>query len=129
MAHNECECRCAEKHRQEQERHNKRKRPACNQHGEIADEYRAYECNLALEHWESGFAELVHSRDYLIAADSLVISGTAVIPKPGDRIEELLNGQTLVHDVMSPDQGKPCWRYSDPYRRTMRIHTKQTEVN
>ena len=78
---------------------------------------------------DSGFAELVHSRDYLIAADTLVISGTAVIPKPGDRIEELLNGQTLVHDVMSPDQGKPCWRYSDPYRRTMRIHTKQTEVN
>ena len=78
---------------------------------------------------DSGFAELVHSRDYLIAADALVIAGTAVVPKPGDRIEEVLNGQTLVHDVMSPDQGKPCWRYSDPYRRTVRIHTKQSEVN
>lgn len=77
---------------------------------------------------ESGLVELVHSRDYLIAADSLVLNDAAVLPRPGDQIVEGLNGQTLTHEVMCPDRNKPCWRYSDPYRRCLRIYTKQIEV-
>lgn len=77
---------------------------------------------------DSGFVELVHSRDYLIATEALVLDSATVLPKSGDRIEEVLNGQALTHEVMCPDRSKPCWRFSDPYRRCIRIHTKQIEV-
>ena len=63
------------------------------------------------------------SRDYLIAAADLVLDGSQVEPQRGDRIEEVLGGQTLTYEVMAPGQ-EPPWRYSDPYRTTLRIHTK-----
>jgi len=30
---------------------------------------------------------------------------------------------TFIYEVMAPGN-EPPWRYSDPYRRTLRIHTK-----
>jgi len=65
----------------------------------------------------------IESRDFLIAAADLVLGGTAVLPKPGDRITEA--GSTSIHEyeVMAPG-GEPAWRYSDPQRLTLRIHTK-----
>ena len=63
-------------------------------------------------------------RDYLIAADDLVLSGQRVLPEAGDRIEESDGDQVFIYEVMGPGGGEPDWRYSDPYRRTLRIHTK-----
>lgn len=70
---------------------------------------------------DSGFGlERVETRDYLIPADSLILAGTTVLPERGDRIQE----GDFVYEVMSPARDKPPWRYSDPFRNTLRIHTK-----
>jgi len=63
-------------------------------------------------------------RDYLIAADDLALNGQRVLPEAGDRIEETDGDRVFVYEVMGPGGGEPDWRYSDPYRRTLRIHTK-----
>ena len=56
-------------------------------------------------------------RDFLILADDLVLAGVTVTPKPGDRVRETHGDQTLIFEVID-------WRYSDPYRQTLRIETK-----
>lgn len=56
-------------------------------------------------------------RDFLILAADLVLGGVNVTPKPGDRVRETHGAQTLVFEVID-------WRYSDPYRQTLRIATK-----
>ncbi|MEZ6099984.1 MAG: hypothetical protein R3E01_13530 [Pirellulaceae bacterium] len=62
-------------------------------------------------------------RDYLIDAPKLVLAGEAVLPKPGDRIKEVEGGHTYIYEAMAI-AGEPCWRYSDPFRLKLRIHTK-----
>jgi hypothetical protein len=74
-----------------------------------------------------GVIETFQSRDFLIAAAGLVLDDQAVLPEPGDRITETQGEQTFVYEVMAPGN-EPCWRYSDVYRQTLRIHTKQVGV-
>jgi hypothetical protein len=62
-------------------------------------------------------------RDYLIDSVELVLAGIEVLPERGDRIEETQEGSRFVYEVM-PIGKEPHWRYSDPYRKTLRIHTK-----
>ena len=66
-------------------------------------------------------------RDFLISAADLMLAGTAVLPERGDRISETQGTKTLVYEVMAPG-GEPPWRWSDPHRKVLRIHTKQVEV-
>ena len=75
----------------------------------------------------SGAVVQWESRDFLIAAVDLVLAGEVVEPLPGDRIRETQDGKVYVYEVMAPGK-EPCWRYSDPYRRTLRVHTKQEDV-
>ncbi len=63
-------------------------------------------------------------RDYLIRTADLVLAGEPTLPQRGDRIRETQDGKVFVHEVMGPGGNEPDWRYSDPYRRTLRIHTK-----
>lgn len=72
-----------------------------------------------------GRIQRVESRDYLIAAADLVLDGTVVTPERGDEIVESADGQDLIYEVMAP-AGEPEWRWSDPYRSCLRIHTKHT---
>jgi glycerophosphoryl diester phosphodiesterase len=72
----------------------------------------------------SGAVVQWESRDFLIAAVDLVLAGEIVEPLPGDQIKEAAGGKVLVYVVMGPGK-EPCWRWSDPYRRTLRVHTKQ----
>lgn len=74
---------------------------------DVADDYGV------VQHWES--------RDYLVLAEDLADFG---LPERGDQIIEVVGGQTLVYEVMAPG-GETPWRWSDPYHRTLRIHTKQ----
>ena len=74
-----------------------------------------------------GAIERFESRDFLIAAAELALNGTPFEPQAGDLIAETVGQQTLVYEVLAPGK-EPCWRYSDPYRRTLRIHTKQVDV-
>jgi len=72
---------------------------------------------------EYGVVHRIESRDYLVAAADLMLGGEAVTPKAGDRITETGEARVHEYEVMSPGD-EPAWRYSDPQRRTLRIHTK-----
>ena len=78
---------------------------------------------------DDGLGVLVRteSRDYLILAEHLVLDGQPTLPQRGDRVRETEAGQTVVYEVMAPGK-EPPWRYSDPYRKTLRIHTKQVDT-
>lgn len=69
----------------------------------------------------------VESRDYLIRAAHLVLNGVTELPKRGDQIHEMQDGVIFIYEVMGPGD-EPHFRYSDPYRRTLRIHTKQVDA-
>jgi hypothetical protein len=66
-------------------------------------------------------------RDYLIDTADLVLAGEQTLPAKGDRIAEIDAGQKHTYEVL-PLGGEQHWRYSDPYRRTLRIHTKLIET-
>jgi len=67
------------------------------------------------------------SRDFLIRTQDLVLEGQATLPQRGDRISETTaDGTVYVHEVLGPGS-EPAWRYSDPGRRTLRVHTKQID--
>jgi len=74
-----------------------------------------------------GIVQKVESRDYLIQATDLILSGGAVLPQRGDRIRETQGGKTFVYEVMAPGK-EPPWRYSDPYRKLLRIHAKHVDT-
>jgi hypothetical protein len=67
----------------------------------------------------------VRSSDFLIDVEDLNLDGIPVTPQRGDQVVEGTVEEGVVFEVMSPDSNSPPWRYSDPYRRTYRIHTKQ----
>ena len=54
-------------------------------------------------------------RDFLVLAADLVLNGQVAEPDRGDLIRE----GTREFEVLD-------WRYSDPYRTTLRINTKET---
>lgn len=64
------------------------------------------------------------SRDFLIRVEDLVINGSVIQPRRGDRVIETANGRVYTHEVMPFGNDEPEWRYSDPQRTTYRIHTK-----
>ena len=66
-----------------------------------------------------GIVERWEARDYLIQAAELAIGA----PQRGDQIRETQGSTTYVYEVMAPGN-EPAFRFSDPYRKTYRIHTK-----
>ena len=72
---------------------------------------------------EFGIVTKTESRDYLIRTADLVLDGLATLPKRGDLIRETDGTTTFVYEVLSPGD-EPVFRYSDPYRKALRIHTK-----
>ncbi len=72
---------------------------------------------------EYGVVHRTQSRDFLVLAADLVLGGAPTLPQAGDRIRESVGDQTFLYEVMAP-AGEPPWRYSDPYRKALRIHTK-----
>ena len=71
-----------------------------------------------------GVSTQYEARDFLILAQELVLGGERTLPQRGDRIQETVGDQTIEYEVLAPGK-EPCWRYSDPFRKTLRIHTKQ----
>lgn len=72
----------------------------------------------------AGVITRAESRDFLILAADLVLDGVRVLPEAGDRIEETQQGATYVYEVLPVSGMQPHYRHSDPYRTTLRIHTK-----
>ena len=71
----------------------------------------------------SGTVVRFHSRDFLIRAAALQVAGVPFLPTPGDRIAETRDGRTYVYEVLAPGT-EPAFRYSDPFRQLLRVHTK-----
>ena len=65
-------------------------------------------------------------RDFLIDTTDLLLSPIGSLPRRGDRILETDGSTTFIFEVMSLG-GEPPWRYSDPFRLKLRIHTKQID--
>ena len=78
---------------------------------------------------DDGYGVLVRheSRDFLVLAADMILNGASVLPRRGDRVRETQGQQVFVYEVTAPGKG-PCWRYSDPYRKTLRVHTKQVDT-
>jgi hypothetical protein len=71
-----------------------------------------------------GVSTQYEARDFLILAQELVLGGEKTLPQRRDRIQETVGDQSIEYEVLAPGK-EPCWRYSDPFRKTLRIHTKQ----
>ena len=71
--------------------------------------------------------EKFESRDFLVRAGDLVLNGQRTLPERGDKVRETVAVTVYVYEVMAPGR-EPCWRYSDPYRRALRIHTKLVDT-
>lgn len=70
----------------------------------------------------NGFEIEVRIRDYLILTADLVLSGSVATPVNGDQIQE---ADGTVYEVAKPDTNEPAWRWSDPFRTRLRVHTKR----
>ena len=92
-------------------------------------------CELAATIGDSEFEQvddhnIVHkleSRDFLIRTADLILGGSQTLPQAGDRVRETVESQVFVYEVMGPG-GEPPYRYSDQYRKTLRIHTKHIDT-
>lgn len=60
------------------------------------------------------------SKDFIFTAADLTLDGNVIEPQRGDKITDHLGN---VFQVLG-DNGEPCFRYADPYRTTIRVHTK-----
>lgn len=69
---------------------------------------------------EVGVVKQREARDYIVRAQDLVLGGDQTLPLRGDQVVEA-DGRTF--EVMSMG-AEPPWRYSDPDRLDLRIHTK-----
>jgi len=74
-----------------------------------------------------GVIQRIESRDFLVTVAELILGGETVSPERGDLIRETQGASVYIYEVLAPGK-EPHWRYSDPYRRTFRIHTKQVGV-
>ena len=66
-------------------------------------------------------------RDFLINTKDLLGSVIGTWPHRGDRILETDGDTTFVYELMSIGN-EPPWRYSDPFRVKLRIHTKLVDT-
>lgn len=67
-----------------------------------------------------GVTERIEARDYLITTQQLA---GLDLPLRGDRIIEAVGIERHTYEVLAPG-GEPPWRWSDPHRLCLRIHTK-----
>ncbi len=76
---------------------------------------------------ESGLTVQAVATDFLVTAEDLVLDGAVTLPQPGDRIRLAVGEQVKVYEVLDL-AGSGHYRPSDPYGKTLRIHTKQVDV-
>lgn len=66
--------------------------------------------------------------DFLIRSSELVLDGERIEPTAGDQVEITRStGAIEVYQVASPGAGEPPWRWADPHRVLLRIHTFHVE--
>lgn len=72
---------------------------------------------------DAGLIHRVESRDFLVRTADLDLGAGPILPRAGDQVRETVGAQVFVYEVNAPG-GQPPFRYSDPFRRVLRIHTK-----
>ena len=70
-------------------------------------------------------------KDFIIPRSSLSLSGSLALPKVGDLIVHNDGTETHTYEVLKYGGVEPHWRWSDPFRKMIRVHTKRitTEAN
>jgi len=108
----------------EQQRHTHMASPVTYSRGEHSVELQATVGRSEIEQQDAnGTLVVAEPRDYLIRCEGLVLDGATRLPQPGDLITEAVGGNERTFEVMAIGS-EPCWRYSDQYHQTFRIHTK-----
>ena len=72
---------------------------------------------------DAGLIHRVESRDFLVRTGDLDLGDGPILPRAGDQVREVVGLSVFVYEVNAPG-GQPPFRFSDPYRRVLRIHTK-----
>ncbi len=108
----------------EEQRHRHMSRTVVYKRGAEAKELQATIGKTEFEQAdEAGLIHRTESRDFLIRAVDLDLGAGPILPRAGDQVRETVGATLFVYEVNAPG-GQPPFRYSDPYRRTLRIHTK-----
>lgn len=55
--------------------------------------------------------------EFMIVADELILSGSAITPRIGDTIEAAINSLTVDYVVVPVNQGESCWNWLDEQTR------------
>jgi hypothetical protein len=63
-------------------------------------------------------------RDLIVSASQLKIDNQAIEPTPGDRVLEVVDGETRTYEVL-PLDGTPCWQWLGNREVDYRIHLKK----
>lgn len=108
----------------EDQRHRHMSRAVVYQRGTDAKELQATIGKTEFEQADdAGLIHRTESRDFLVRAADLDFGAGPILPRAGDQVRETVGTSVFVYEVNAPG-GQPPFRYSDPYRRTLRIHTK-----
>ena len=75
----------------------------------------------------SGILITIESRDFLISAASLLLDDIPILPEIGDRIIETIGSKLHAYEV-SNFGSEQSYRFCDPYRYKLRIHTRYVGV-
>jgi hypothetical protein len=73
----------------------------------------------------SGVIEERDCRDFCGVAGELTIGGQPVIPQRGHRIVEATPAGNDTYDLLPVETGEKPYRYMDPDRLLLRVHTKR----
>lgn len=108
----------------EDQRHRHMSRTVAYQRGTDSKEVQATIGKTEFEQADdSGLIHRVESRDFLVRTEDLDLGAGLILPRAGDQVRETVGTNVFVYEVNAPG-GQPPFRYSDPYRRALRIHTK-----
>ena len=75
----------------------------------------------------SGILVEIESRDFLISAANLRLDDMPVLPEVGDRIIETVGAKLYAYEVSNFGAEQP-YRFCDPYRIRVRVHTRYIGV-
>lgn len=106
------------------QRHRHMSRTVVYQRGAEAKEVQATIGRTEFEQADdAGLIHRTESRDFLIRTADLDFGAGPTLPRAGDQVRETAGTQVFVYEVNAPG-GQPPFRYSDPFRRVLRVHTK-----
>lgn len=78
----------------------------------------------------AGIIETVESKDFLFKTSELILGGSQTLPQRGDKLTEsdTETGKVYTYEVTGPGT-EAVYRFADPMRRVIRLHTKQVSVS